>query len=241
LGCVFLAAALAIVGSLIYGYVTAQQYYKQVLSASGLAVTDSAGEVSPDTSFGDLNLDWTALKAVNPDIVAWVLIPGTNINYPIVQGDDNDYYLTHLSDDSYSRSGAVFLDSLSPSGLDGANNMIYGHNMRDGSMFANINKFTSQDFFDAHRTIYLCTPERNMELQTFACERMSGNAPIRIFQFATNDDLQDYVQTLLANAVATAGDTGGIQQVYSFITCNNGNDSYRVLLSAKPVRTQAAQ
>jgi sortase B len=119
--------------------------------------------------------------------------------------------------------------------------MIYGHNMWDGSMFSDLVMYTSQDFFDEHSVVYLGTPKRNYELRALATAKISGNAPVRVFDFADAADFSGYLDTLLTEPLAEAADLRSAQpniaNVYSLITCNTDNNAYRIVLICTPVRS----
>lgn len=232
-GVVLLLAAAVIFGVLAYEYLSAQQSYNDIANSSGISQ-----EVVDDIAAGDagletLVLDWDALRAINPDVVGWVMIPGTRINYPIVQTTDNDYYLTHLFDGSASKVGSVFLDYENSSGFTDRNNMIYGHNMNDGSMFADITKFVDREYFDEHSEILIATPEQNYRLSaafSFVC---GGDEAVRQVDFADDADFQAYVNDLLARAaVANEVDPAAMANMFSLATCSYQFDDARTILCA---------
>lgn len=107
-----------------------------------------------------ITADFEALTAVNEDIVGWLYCEGTNINYPVVQGEDNDHYLHHAYDGKKSRAGALFADVGNSPRFTDSNTIIYGHHMKNGSMFAHLADFADQEFFDAHSVMWLLTPEQ---------------------------------------------------------------------------------
>lgn len=113
-------------------------------------------------------VDFAALQQVNPDVVGWIYIPETNVNYPIVQGEDNDQYLYRLLTGEYNSSGSIFMDAGVKRDFGGQNTPIYGHNMKNGTMFAGITGYKSQEFYDAHPSAYLVTPEKNYLIHLFS-------------------------------------------------------------------------
>ena len=114
-------------------------------------------------------VDFTALQMLNPDVVGWIYIEGTQINYPIVQADDNDYYLYRLISGERNSSGSIFLDARASQLFMSRNNPIYGHNMKNGSMFADIIEYVDQKFYEEHPVALLMTPNGNYEVQIFSC------------------------------------------------------------------------
>ncbi len=113
-------------------------------------------------------VDFEALQAINPEIVAWIYIEGTDIHYPVVHGSDNSRYLTRLFDGSPNGAGSIFMDYRNSGDLTDRNTVFYGHNMQNGSMFAQITNYREQDFYDRHPTALILTPEGNYKLEFFA-------------------------------------------------------------------------
>ena len=88
-------------------------------------------------------------------ICGWIAIPGTEISYPLVQGADNDYYLTHTWNQKSSAVGAIFMDCRCSADFSGFNTIVYGHRMNNGSMFAALKHYKKQDFLQAHPQVYV--------------------------------------------------------------------------------------
>ena len=118
-------------------------------------------EISPVT------VDFEALRAYGGDVIGWICLPHTAINYPIAQARDNAYYLDRFLDGSYISGGTLFADYACPSDFSGQNTIVYGHNMKDGSMFALIDDYGDQSFFDQHPVMYLNTPTQNYRVDIF--------------------------------------------------------------------------
>lgn len=123
-------------------------------------------ESEPDVSWPAV--DFAALSEINSDIVAWIYIEGTEINYPVVQGSDNQYYLKHLFNGKWNSSGCIFLDSRNTSDFSDRHSIIYGHHMKNGTMFSGLTEYKKQEFYDAHPIVLLLTPEKNIRIEIFA-------------------------------------------------------------------------
>ena len=126
--------------------------------------TEPAGE---DPSVVLPTVDFDALQKTGPDIIGWLTLPDTAINYPVTQADDNEYYLHHLYDGTYNKVGCLFADHENQEDFSDRNTIIYGHNMRDGSMFAALNEYDEQSYFDGHPQMYLVTPSGGYVVEIF--------------------------------------------------------------------------
>ena len=241
LGIVLIVGALAIAGYIAWGYLDAQNRYRELESVAGLEITEPE-MVDNNLKLEDLTFDWAALRAINSDIVGWIIIPGTNINYPIVQGENNEVYLYKLFDNTYSGTGAVFADYEGSPTLTGQNNIIYGHNMFDGSMFSNILMYTNQAYFDEHRVVFLCTPARNFELSAIALIDVYADFALREFSFDSQYDFTEFVRFVVSEPVTYAADieshVAGTEYLYSLVTCETFDGSKRTILCCVPVRSE---
>ncbi len=139
------------------------------LSADPDAQTDPRPEreqARDDTAWPAV--DFEALAQINPDIVGWIYLEGTNINYPVVQGPDNQVYMYRLFTGQTNASGSNFMDYRNAPDFSDRNTVIYGHHMNNGAMLANITKFKEQSFYDEHPVALLVTPTANYKLEFFA-------------------------------------------------------------------------
>ena len=108
-------------------------------------------------------IDWEKLKKANPNIYAWVYVPGTEIDYPVLQageGQGEDFYLHHNFNDRYEFAGAIYSRRNNTKTFEDPVTVLYGHNMLNGSMFAGIKKFAGEGFFTNHHTLYIYLPDR---------------------------------------------------------------------------------
>ena len=112
-------------------------------------------------------VDFAALREINPDIVAWIYIEGTKINYPVVQGEDNSYYLKHLFSGEWNGSSCIFLDFRNDASFADRHSIIYGHHMKNGTMFTDLDKYKKQEFFDEHPVALLITPDKKYKVEFF--------------------------------------------------------------------------
>ena len=139
----------------------------QVTSAP-LASPEAHAEQSPLSHIAVPHIDFDAMRQDFPSIIGWLQSAGTNINYPLMQGTDNVFYLHHLPDGTRNRMGSIFLDYRHSADFSHGNFLIYGHNMASGDKFASLRHYASQAFFDAHSSLLLMTPEQNFLLGVVA-------------------------------------------------------------------------
>ena len=125
-----------------------------------------AGESRDGEFTGDIDFD--ALRKINPDVVGWIYYKDTLIDYPIVKGEDNDRYLHTMFDGTYSGFGTLFVDAITENPFKQFNTIVYGHHMRNGSMFAPLKKLKDSEFCRKHPRLELITPEGKFHLEIAA-------------------------------------------------------------------------
>ncbi len=150
----------------------------------------------------EFSVDFNELKRINPDIIAYILIPNTNISYPIVyKENDNDYYLRRDLNGAYSPPGSIFMDGEAKPDFSDRHTFIYGHNMKDKTMFGDIASFFDQGFFDEHPYVYIFTPTKNYRLDVIAVERAPVNGvAYETVGLDTDSEMQVYINNLKQNA-----------------------------------------
>jgi len=119
--------------------------------------------------FPDIEVDFDGLRAVNPNVVAWLYVGGADISYPVVQGEDNEYYLKHTIEDQKNSSGAIFMDWEVKTDLSSWNTFIYGHNMKNGTMFGHLKDFIrNAKTYENDKYIYVFIPEGIYRYEIFS-------------------------------------------------------------------------
>ncbi len=153
---------------LVSGYKIGKTMWEyQVAKSAYTNISEKTAKVDPKQFTGVV--DWKALKKVNSDVQGWLYQKGTVINYPVVQGTDNDTYLHTRFDKQWSGGGTLFVDCRMEKDFKGFNSIIYGHHMKDGSMFRSIRGYTKEDgYYDKHKTLELATPHGNYHLVVFS-------------------------------------------------------------------------
>lgn len=198
------------------GYKKANDYYNGIAE---MAVKDSSGED------GIPQIDFDALKKESDDIVGWIYIPGTRINYVVAQGETNNTYLRHLPNGEYSENGTIFMDmdGAAPGMVD-QQTTLYGHHMNDGAMFEPIDASMDQKVFDTFKKVYYITPEMAYVLKPmFTMQVQDDYVDARRTNFDSERAFTQYLQASLAQAKASAKDAAAevekADKVLTLVTC----------------------
>lgn len=241
---VVFVASLAMLGYIAYSYFHGQQVYDEIETT---AFEAPAEEDAAMLTLADFHVDWDALRAINPDVVAWVYIAGTEVSYPVVHKEgDSEYYLHHNFNNGSAGQfaaeyGAIMLDGHNKADFSNDVNLIYGHNMRNGTMFHLFNEFRDPAEFNSHRIVYLLTPGGNYRLGSFALDHVPATDADRIIipTFNTDQELAAYVQARIDESVVTPSqidsdpplpDPNNVHKVFAFSTCDGANNTNRYIL-----------
>ena len=212
--------------------------------------TESLAEVVPEETeprdplaersitIPEKEIDWSALQEENPDIYAWIYIPGTNVDYPILQHpDEKSYYLDHNIDGSEGYPGCIYTQNVNTKDWTDPNTVIYGHNMKDGSMFHDLHKFEDNVFFDETQFMFIYTPEGNKAYEIFASYPFSNVDLMMCFDYSTPDAVLIYFDGIWTNrdmssnfrdSVTLYGDS----KIITMSTCIGGQPEMRYLVQA---------
>jgi sortase B len=165
-------------------------------------------------------VDFEALKAQNEDIVGWIYCPDTKINYPVVQGDSNQEYLYKTHTGVHNANGSIFMDFRNLPDFSDFNNILYGHHMSDGGMFATLKKYNKQEFYEAHPTMWLLTPDKAFRLDLIAAMvTPSDSETYELYSYI--DDLHERLEYNISKSMINAGevDISAVKQIVTMSTC----------------------
>lgn len=182
--------------------------------------------------------DFETLQEKSPETIAWIQMDGLSVDYPILhRPKDNGYYLTHLWDGTENKSGSIFLDGNNTS-LEDLHTLVYGHNMRDGSMFAGLKQYLDSEFFTNHQgwmTLY--TPQGAWRYQIFSVQIVESDSEVYSTAFEPGDSYAEFVNWLKASSTYNTGvDVSPQDQVLTLSTCTN-DGLQRIVVHAR--RAQA--
>ena len=170
---------------------------------------------------GPYRVDFEALARINPDVAAWLICEGTALSCPVVRGEDNEYYLSRLFDGSSNAAGCPFLDSRCAADLSSKNSVVYGHNMKYGSMFAALEGYKEQDFFEAHPYLLLLTPGGDYEAQVFSAYVAPTDAAAWRLDFEGEGAYAAWLaEVCAASCIETGLVPGQAERVLTLSTCS---------------------
>ena len=197
-----------------------------------------AGEPRGNAVPDRLKVDWEGLRATNPDIVAWLYVPMADISYPVVQGDTNDEYLHKAFTGEYRYAGSIFLDSENTKTFTDRNTILYGHNMRDGSMFAPLNSLEREAFLE-DPWIWVLTPDKDLLYRAFSYHtgETEGSSYTLFSPFARHRDFPDWLDAIARESAfegVMPGDHYG--RVLTLSTCTSRTYTESMILQAVLIR-----
>ncbi len=203
--------------------------------------TDMASQftapVSTETEVGSglLQVDLEGLRQQNPDIIGWLQIDSLNISYPVLKAADNAYYLHRLPDGSYNASGSLFMDANN-TGFEDWHSIIYGHNMRDGSMFAGLLKYLAPDFYKENGgDIIVYTLDGIWRYEMFMASRVAPDSTLYTIGFTPGEAYDTFVQQVYGLRYYNMGiEPTGADHILTLSTCT-GDGENRVVVCARRV------
>ena len=194
-------------------------------------------ETEPVDEFKDLKIsigvDWESLRAQSQDVVGWLYIPDSNMNYPLMHRD-NLYYLDHDYQGKYNVGGSLFLDARLD--IDVQNVIVYGHHMKSDTMFHRLTYYAKQDYADEHKYIYVATPEETRLYQVFSVEYTQGGSSTYTWEFGEDGDmmLEDYANRAILNSVVETETRKIVEEdrILSLSTCSGRSSTERLVVHA---------
>lgn len=181
-----------------------------------------------------LTVDLAALRQVNPDVVGWIRIPGTKIDYPLMQGEDNDYYLNRTWEGRNNSVGSIFLEHLSNPDLTDFNTIVYGHNMKNGSMFAGLRKYTQAGYWEQHPYVYILSDAGVYRYEVFAAYKVPLDSPAYGLSFNQSETRINFLTYALENTEIQTGIIPELtDRILTMSTCSGAGHSTRWLVQAR--------
>ncbi|MCD8036099.1 MAG: class B sortase [Clostridiales bacterium] len=179
--------------------------------------------------------EFTDLAAEYSDVVGWVEIPGTVINYPIVQGTDNEYYLTHLYTGEENSNGAIFMDAGTAEGFNDRNAIIFGHNMKNGSMFAALNNYADASYYNEHPCVVITALDGTRYIyDIFSVYYVAPeDEAVYVHGFGADETFEEYLEYVKSLSLYDTGvDVTKDDYIITLSTCRRGSDTDKTVVQA---------
>lgn len=211
--------------------------YEEIRGETGSGVSQEK-EKESEKAAENIPIDFTALQKRNPEVYAWITIPGTAIDYPILQSEtDNSYYLTHTIDRAESPEGAIFTENYNTKDFKDPNTVIYGHDMKNGSMFQNLHKYQDRDFFDKNREVIIYMPDEILHYRIFAAYIYDDRHILLSFNFEDPDVYGQYLRQIfsmrdMTSNIDTGMSVGTDDKIITLSTCYGTQADKRYLVQA---------
>lgn len=185
-----LGGAVFAIYNLYFGETSVSEFRSETTEATQVAQTTDKKNRRPVNP-----IDFTSLWKKNSEIVAWITVPDTKIDYPILQSEKrDDFYIHHDVNGNYKYAGSIYMEYCNSSEMSDRVTVLYGHNMIDGSMFANLHKFENSDFFKKHRYFYIYTNERKLTYEVVSGYNYDNRHLMNSFNFAQDEIFSDYLK-----------------------------------------------
>lgn len=246
----FCLFAILFVGALTYGglYIHSQREREKVYQdmetekdpveteEEKVQMTETEDIAQEETVKPDIPVDFEKLQKENPDIYAWITIPDTEIDYPVLQSESDDtYYLNHTVEKKKGLPGSIYSESQNRKDFSDPNTVLYGHNMKNGSMFAGLHKFSDEDYMTEHQKVIIYTPEHILTYKVFAAVVYDNRHILNCFDYSEISGKEEFLQSLkdsrnLSNVyIDTNIDEG--DRLLTLSTCNS-NTEQRFIVEA---------
>lgn len=253
----------AYVGASIFSVVDTEQVYEDryglgVLPSSYLDIDYLSNEYTIDVDlqmfyveefsarrhylYNDISTKFESAKSLNNDVVGWVYLPDSNIDYPIMYREgDNTFYLTHDAKGEHFRMGSIFLDASSKGNLGLRSNtqglaLLQGHSSKDGKQFGQLLKFKEQAWFEEHRYIYILEDDNISEYEVFAVTLLDANNEGIPVVFASGLEKLQHMQSVYDRSLVTTEIPQDFSNVMVLSTCSYESDNYRCVVYATKIR-----
>lgn len=213
-------------GKYFYTYYEASKSLKESQEIYETALEDTEMEfeepVVSSATAGSIRPQFYDLLEVNKNIVGWVSVDGTKLNNPILQAENNEFYLDRNFKDGFSRAGSVFMDYRNDVNGENRNTILYGHAMKNGTMFGSLKDYLNQDYAEDNATVYFDTLYEGYDIEVFAAYETTIDFYYIETDFETDDQFEAYIEQVRERSVidmpieVTADD-----EILTLSTCNN--------------------
>lgn len=185
-------------------------------------------------------IDFASLEAINSDVIGWIEMEAIDISYPVVQGTDNNYYLHRTIQKTDNFAGTIFMDFQNHKNFGDRNSILYGHNMKNGSMFGMLKKYREQETYDKSPYFWIYTKDFIYKYEIYSCAEVDQYSQDYQITFQDRASFEEFLnRTKNQSAIETGIDVEYGDTVITLSTCT-GNDTTRFIVQGKRVRTYQA-
>lgn len=211
------------------------------LLCSFFTINAHAEELTSDLVTDDVKNISEYQVTINPDIYAWITIPGVEVDFPILQSEEDDYYLLYKEDGSYGLPGSIYTNKIDGKDFSGSNTVVYGHNMRSGAYFGQLHRFEDNEFLQENHEIYIYLSDKKLTYDIILVSAFNDYELHSIYDFTKTEEAFRFLDNLIRYDPAgthTSIYNGGIDwsnynQLLTLSTCTTGDKENRFLLVAK--------
>lgn len=235
--------SLFLLGRILWHHWSANNSYNKIQEQMGATkpIPNKVLEVDPDRDEFPINddipqIDFEPLKSENEEVVAWVRIDGTEINYPVSQGENNEFYLNHLYNKKYNISGSVFMDYRNNTDFTSENTILYAHNLRNGTMFGSLKKYKNEEYLKEHKYVWLITPDATYQYEIYAAYEFDSAKDKYEFNFDSEESFLDYLENIKEKSIISSDlEVTPKDHILTLSTCTDENGSKRFIVIAKRI------
>ena len=182
-------------------------------------------------------VDFDSLKKINTEIIGWLNVEAMDISYPVTQSKDNDFYLHRTFEKTYNFAGCIFLDYESKKDFSDRNSIIYGHNMKNGSMFGKLKKFYQEGVYEESPYFWIYTPDKIYKYEIFSCQEVGATSKTYQLEFRNDKDFMEYIKNAFEKSVVKSDiEVDKDDKIVTLSTCT-GNDATRFIVQGKLINT----
>ncbi|HBA97412.1 MAG TPA: SrtB family sortase [Lachnospiraceae bacterium] len=240
IGAVLIITGLVFLGLLMYGTYSNYKRARDIKKLQEQRASAAGGNISPD----GILPEYRKMYKTNSDLAGWIVIDGTDINYPVVQSKIyQEFYLDHNFDGEEDEAGSIFVDARNDVFLPDDNIIIYGHNMKNGSMFGTLQHYLDKDYYDSHSIVSFDTlyKHRIYKIAAVGLSKISDESDdtFKYYDFLNAEDkksFKEYVKNIKSlEAYETGVDLKYGDKLVTLSTCNSVEEDGRLFIVAKEV------
>lgn len=179
-------------------------------------------------------VQWDELSGINLDLVGWISIEDTVIQYPVVQGEDNERYLQYTFDGKKNSCGCIFMDVENEPNFTSDNTILHGHNMKTGAMFGTLQYYEDEKYWEDHPYIWIITKDRTLKYEIFATYQTTVKDSVYTLEFGSEENFQTYLDQCKNESIYDTGvDVTPEDRLLTLSTCTSDTEEGRRVVQAK--------